>query len=203
MSRIVVPFFRWVWATWEALSLYQWLVAVPVVGAGMSAIPILSTIYGWPLWLQIIASAVVALAWPLLVTGLFSIKRQPEAEHQFSLSQQRATGSQQAYGGRDSFQLQGGHVYVESHNQQGGITAYQVNLQPGDRQLTSQQMKQVRDSLGSVDFKSVEICAVMGDGEAFRFASQIKDFLVSEGIEIAGFSLRIQQASSTPDHTRA
>lgn len=78
------------------------------------------------------------------------------------------------------------NIHVESHDQQGGITAYQVNIQPGDRQLSDNVTKQLEDYLKSISYKSVEVNAVMGDGEAFRFASQIKNFLTSGGIDVKG-----------------
>ena len=77
-------------------------------------------------------------------------------------------------------------IDVRSYNQQGGITAYQVNIQPGDRKLTDTAAQQLRDYLNGVEFKSVEVNAVMGDGEAFRLASQIKNFLVSEELNVTG-----------------
>ncbi len=77
-------------------------------------------------------------------------------------------------------------IHVESHNQQGGITAYQVNIQPGDRQLSTGATQQLKSYLKGVNLKSVEVNAVMGDGEAFRFASQIKNFLTSEGFDVKG-----------------
>ncbi len=77
-------------------------------------------------------------------------------------------------------------IHIESHNQQGGITAYQVNIQPGDRKLSTGAAQQLKNYLKGVNFKSIEVNAVMGDGEAFRFASQIKNFLTSEGFDIKG-----------------
>ena len=85
-------------------------------------------------------------------------------------------------------------IHIESHNQQGGITAYQVNIQPGDRQLSTGAAQQLKDYLNSVNFKSVEVNAVMGDGEAFRFASQIKNFLISEGFDANGVNQVIYSA---------
>ncbi len=77
-------------------------------------------------------------------------------------------------------------IHIESHNQQGGITAYQVNIQPGDRQLTPNVTQQVKEQLNKTKFETIEVNAVMGDGEAFRFASQVKNYLVSEGFEVKG-----------------
>lgn len=79
-------------------------------------------------------------------------------------------------------------IHVESHNQQGGITAYQVNIQPGDRQLTPNVAQQMKDYLNKTKFETIEVNAVMGDGEAFRFASQVKNYLTSEGFEVSGIN---------------
>ncbi len=77
-------------------------------------------------------------------------------------------------------------IHIESHNQQGGITAYNVTIQPGDRQLTPNVGQQVKDLLNKTKFKTIEVNAVMGDGEAFRFATQIKNYLNSEGFDVQG-----------------
>ena len=81
-----------------------------------------------------------------------------------------------------------GDIHVTSHDQRGGITAYQVNIQPGDRQLTPVRGQQVKDLLNKLKFKTIEVNAVMGDGEAFRFASQIKNYLTEEGYEVSGIN---------------
>ena len=78
------------------------------------------------------------------------------------------------------------NINVTSHNQQGGITAYQVNLQPGDRVLSESVASQLQSLLNQETFKSIDLVAVMGDQEAFRFASQIKNFLTSSGYEVNG-----------------
>ena len=96
-------------------------------------------------------------------------------------------------------------IHMESHHQQGGITAYDVNIQPGDRQLSDAAARQLRDYLNGVEFKSLEISVVIGDEEAFRFASQIKNLLVSESFDVNGvnhvvYSAPIQgQVIESPD----
>ena len=84
----------------------------------------------------------------------------------------------------------GGDIYkdesVTSYNQQGGITARNVSIQPSDRKLSTNVEQQLKDHLSKATFKKIEVNAIMGDAEAFRFASQIKDYLVSEGYEIHG-----------------
>lgn len=77
-------------------------------------------------------------------------------------------------------------INVTSHNQQGGITAYQVNIQKGDRQLTENAATQLKKYLANKTFSKIDVVAVMGDGEAFRLASQVKNFLVSQGYSVEG-----------------
>lgn len=86
-------------------------------------------------------------------------------------------------------------IHVESHDQKGGITAYQVITQPGDRELKEAEAQQLKSYLSGFEFISIEVIAVMGDGEAFRLASQVKNFLVSEGFNVTGVD---QVAYSAP-----
>lgn len=78
------------------------------------------------------------------------------------------------------------NIHVTSYNQQGGITAYQVNLQPGDRVLKDAVRHRLDQTLKQRSFSSIRITAVMGDQEAFRFASQIKNYLESAGYQVSG-----------------
>ena len=77
-------------------------------------------------------------------------------------------------------------IKVTSHNQQGGITAYQVNIQPGDRVLNDQVVSQLQSKLDEQHFTDIGITAVWGDQEAFRFATQIKNYLEAEGYSVKG-----------------
>lgn len=83
------------------------------------------------------------------------------------------------------------HIHVTSHNQQGGITAYQVNLQQGDRVLNDASAEKFGSQLSQESFDTIDLVAVMGDQEAFRFASQIKNWLVSEGHKVNGVNLAV------------
>ena len=83
------------------------------------------------------------------------------------------------------------NINITSYNQQGGITAYQVNLQPGDRNLKNNGASQIESTLASQSFESISVTAVMGDQEAFRFASQIKNFLDSKGYTVKGVNQAI------------
>jgi hypothetical protein len=57
------------------MSLSQWLIALPIWGAGVSAVPIIGTISGWPIWLLAIVSAVVAFLWLTIVTWVVRLYR--------------------------------------------------------------------------------------------------------------------------------
>ena len=78
------------------------------------------------------------------------------------------------------------NIHVTSYNQRGGITAYQVNLQPGDRALNDPVRHSLDQTLKQQSFASIRVTAVIGDQEAFRFASQIKNYLESAGYQVSG-----------------
>jgi hypothetical protein len=63
-------FFKWLWATYETLSFFQWLMVLPIGGGGISALPLIGAISGWPLWIQVVTSAGAALVWLTLLTWL-------------------------------------------------------------------------------------------------------------------------------------
>jgi hypothetical protein len=88
---------------------------------------------------------------------------------------------------------------VSSIGQQGGITAGIVNLSPPARQITDvikgQLLQHLRDKT-----LPVSIISVMGDAEAQAFATQIREFLVSEGYSIGGFSQAVFPTPPLPQH---
>ena len=71
-------------------------------------------------------------------------------------------------------------VNVTSHNQNGGITANQVNIGAIPRKLDNNIQNQL---LGFLQDKNerIEISSILGDPESFEFASQINNFLKSQG----------------------
>lgn len=94
-------------------------------------------------------------------------------------------------------------ISVTSHNQRGGITAGVVNLGSQPRNLDKRLQDQLLQLLPGKD-KDVSVTSVMGDGEAFRFATQIKDFLVGRGYTVAGvnravFRVPVEGQSIDPD----
>ena len=73
---------------------------------------------------------------------------------------------------------------VTSFNQMGGITAGQVNIGALPRQLDTTGRGQLRSNIPKD--KKVTVVAVMGDGEAFQYAKQIRDFLQDDGYDVSG-----------------
>jgi len=70
---------------------------------------------------------------------------------------------------------------VTSNNQQGGITAGQVNIGKQDRELTLQLREQLEKVLPNDTSKPILISPTDQDAETLRFSDKIKDWLVSLG----------------------
>lgn len=130
----------------------------------MAPVPVIGAINGWPIWLQILASAGVAFVWLTLLTGIIDFfkrksKHGSRSDQTQSVSKSQNAQAQQATAGGNVTQVQTGaihygdiynltlnvtpemlegimseqprqqaHIHVESHNQQGGITAGVVNI---------------------------------------------------------------------------
>ena len=74
---------------------------------------------------------------------------------------------------------------VTSKNQQGGITAGIVNVGPRPRHLNQALKNQLVTMLPDKS-RQITITSVMGDGEAFKFAMEIKDYLTAQGYSVKG-----------------
>lgn len=86
-----------------------------------------------------------------------------------------------------------GPVYnVNSINQQGGITAGNVNIGSQQRTVTPANRDQLRQHVPKD--KKVTVVAVMGDAEAFNYAQQIFEVLKQDGYNVSG----VDQALHNP-----
>lgn len=74
---------------------------------------------------------------------------------------------------------------VTSVGQQGGITAGVVNVEPQPRKMDDGLKAQLAQLLPDTS-RAVTIKSVLGDSEAFSFATQIKEYLVHQGYKING-----------------
>jgi hypothetical protein len=74
---------------------------------------------------------------------------------------------------------------VTSHNQTGGITAGLVNIGPPQRKL-GPRGQAVWNQILTDKTKTVTVVAVLGDGEAFSYATQIKKYLIAQGYSVKG-----------------
>jgi hypothetical protein len=76
-------------------------------------------------------------------------------------------------------------INVASHDQRGGITAGILNVGAQPRDLTPKLMRQLLEALPDKE-GDVTVTCILGDGEAFRFATSIKDYLVGQGYTVNG-----------------
>lgn len=83
----------------------------------------------------------------------------------------------------------GSGIFITSHNQSGGITAHTVNIGSPPRQLDPASAVQLEQNIPKD--KPVKVTAVMGDQEAFAFASQITSYLKSKGYSVDGVNQAI------------
>lgn len=171
------------------------LLAVFIVGAILLAtnvavkalnpnaqIPLLSSIAGWKLFgyaalggivLMVLLGFGLALSAGISESGAVSTPNPPTKE---------------------AFVTDNKDIHITSINQQGGITAYQVNVQPGDRVLNTETARGLEEALKAQKFTSIDVTSVLGDGESFQFASQIKAYLESKGYKVDGVSQVVYSA---------
>lgn len=74
---------------------------------------------------------------------------------------------------------------VSSTNQQGGITAGVVNVGAQPRQVDAK-FREMFQQLHLDKAKPIKVRSTSGDSESFNFATQIKEFLVSQGFTVNG-----------------
>jgi hypothetical protein len=79
---------------------------------------------------------------------------------------------------------------VTSYNQKGGITAGIVNVGTQPRSLNIELQNQLHQFLPDKT-KTVTVTCVMGDGEAFNFATEIKNYLINQGYRVNGVNQAI------------
>lgn len=76
-------------------------------------------------------------------------------------------------------------INVASHDQRGGITAGVLNVGARPRDLTPGLKQRLLEAL-PIKEGDVTVTSVMGDGEAFRFATKIMEYLVDQGYSVKG-----------------
>ena len=89
-------FTRWIWATYQTLTLLQWVFALPIGASGLAATPVIGAVAGWPIWVQALLSSIVAILWLTLFTWRVRVMSEQRS------GEGRPTQSQSASGaGRD------------------------------------------------------------------------------------------------------
>jgi len=76
------------------------------------------------------------------------------------------------------------NISITTNNQTGGITAHTVNIGSARRLLDAASAQQLLQALPKD--KPVRVVSVMGDQEAFAFATQILDHLMTHGYQAEG-----------------
>lgn len=94
--------FRWIWASYQALAAYQWLLGLGS-GAGGGWLLVLNFASDWPLWGQLIAAAGVALGWLTVLSWLLRMFGKPT--NPTARTQSAGPQSPQAIAGRDITQI--------------------------------------------------------------------------------------------------
>lgn len=79
-----------------------------------------------------------------------------------------------------------GKINITSINQQGGITAHTVNVGQPSRHINDDVKNQLNNQLDKS--RKVDVVVVLGDGEAFSFATEINKYLVASGYQTTGVS---------------
>ncbi len=77
---------------------------------------------------------------------------------------------------------------VTSHNQSGGITAHTINFGPQQRRMDDKLKSEILSLIPKTT--SISVIALMGDAEAYEFATEIYTFLKDNG-----FSLKEREVS--------
>ena len=75
---------------------------------------------------------------------------------------------------------------VTSFNQQGGITAGQVNIGKQERHCSERFKASLAPHLPKDKEKQIVVSATLGDTEARQFAEEIKQYLEDEGYKVRG-----------------
>jgi hypothetical protein len=75
---------------------------------------------------------------------------------------------------------------VTSFNQQGGITAGQINLGKQERHVSAQFKASLAPHLPKDKEKEIVVSSTLGDTEARQFAEEIKQYLEDEGYKVLG-----------------
>lgn len=81
------------------------------------------------------------------------------------------------------------NINVTSNNQSGGITAHTVNVGPQPRMVTPQVEQELMRVVAA--YKKITVTCVLGDGEAFQFASAITSCLKAKGRDVDGVNQAI------------
>lgn len=93
---------------------------------------------------------------------------------------------------------EGSFFHVSSYNQQGGITAGQVNIGRPPRKLDDGSKAQLLKQLPRD--QTITVTSLLGDGEGGLFAEEIKAFLVAQGFTVKGVDQAVMSGPVIGQH---
>lgn len=79
-----------------------------------------------------------------------------------------------------------GDVRITSYNQQGGITAQNVNIGAVARHINDGLRRQITQMIPRT--QKVVVSAALGDGEAYQLAHEIMVFMQQQGYSVEGIN---------------
>ena len=106
---------RWIWASWETLSLWQWLTGPPVGAAGFGGLKMLEFTASWPLGVLALVSAGIALVW--LTFWGWLLRRQEPSLTDRQLQEHSTHAQQAANTGGNVTQVSGDQATIISGDQ--------------------------------------------------------------------------------------
>jgi hypothetical protein len=119
------------------------------------------------------------------VARLAEIKRSHEAGHTAGSEPSDAITNQLLQTIADNATVHGSVIF--SHQQMGGQVAHSItNVGPQPRRLSDATAAAMAESLRQLPPIDASVTAVLGDGESYRFAVQLKDILEAAGWIVEG-----------------
>lgn len=83
---------------------------------------------------------------------------------------------------------------INNYNQMGGQVAHQIfNIGPQERHLTPEVTAQLDTIVTEHTGKTIQVHCIQGDSEAFAFASEVRQYLLSRGSTVSAIGTIFSQ----------
>ncbi len=166
---------RWIWASYEVLTLWQWAVGLAIGGGGLGVMHSLQATTSWPFLVKVLVAAVIAFVW-LTLLAFSRRSSQPKEGSRMESKQDDSPGAQQGHAGGDLAQSAGGHA-INARDQA------QVNIYG-----PAQQGQSIAPVIEGVVIPNISIKVYNPDTKAHQFR------VVFHGVSGAAGTPRIKEA---------